>query len=90
MHTFMRSTFSTVSLAVNMTPAFSSRGRPLGNASSITRYSASSAFTKGATYVFLLVTMLSVSVKPASSSIFFTLSSGRGVILSIMLQGKET
>ena len=34
--------------------------------------------------------MLSVSVKPTSSSIFFTLSSGRGVILSIMLQGKET
>ena len=47
--TFMRSTFSTVSLVVNMTPVFSSPGRPLGNASSITRYSASSALTKGAT-----------------------------------------
>ena len=34
--------------------------------------------------------MLSVSVNPQSSSIFFTLASGRGVILSIMLHGKET
>ena len=38
---------------VNISPPFSSSGRPFGNASSITRYSHSSAFTNGATYVCL-------------------------------------
>ena len=47
-HTFIFSTLSTVALSVNLTPTSSSFGLPLGNASSITKYSDSSAFVNKA------------------------------------------
>ena len=86
----MRSTLLTVSLEVMMTPAFSRAGRPFGNASSITRYSLSSALTNGATHVFLLVTTGSSPSSPSAFRIASTEASGLGVILSIMDQGKLT
>ena len=88
--TFILSTLSTVCLSQKYTPASSRAGRPAGNLSSMTRYSASSALTKGAMYVCFAVTMGSLSSKPSFSSICLTLSSGRGVILSIMDIGKLT
>ena len=90
MQTFIFSTLSTVCLSVNIRPPASSLGLPFGNASSITRYSHSSAFTKGATYVFLEVMTGSSSSTPSFFKISSTEASGRGVILSIMDQGKDT
>ena len=60
------------------------------NKSSITKYSVSSAFTKFATYVFLLVTIGSAPSTPSSINICLTVSSGRGVILSIIVSGNAT
>ena len=68
-HTFIFSTLSTVSLSVKMNPPFSSAGRPLGKESSMTRYSHSSAFTKGATNVCFPVMMGAASSTPSFSSI---------------------
>ena len=65
-------------------------GRPLGNQSCITRYWVSSAFTKGATKVPLAVLTASAPSKPSALTISMTLASGRGVILSIIVQGKPT
>ena len=90
MHTFILSTISTTSRFVNITPPSSSFGLPFGKLSSITRYSASSAFTKGATNVFLLVFTKSTSSIPSLTSISITESAGLGVILSIIDQGKLT
>ena len=89
-HTFIVSTMSTTSRVAKMTPARSSGGRPLGNASSMTRYCASSALTNGATNERRPVTRTPMSARPSASSISRTESSGRGVILSIMLHGKDT
>ena len=88
--TFIFSTLSTVARSVKITPPISRGGRPLGKSSSMTRYSHSSAFTKGATKVFLEVMTCSRSSIRSAASMAFTLSSGRGVILSIIVQGKET
>src|SRR5574344_1532834 len=71
-------------------PLSSSLGLPLGKESSITRYSHSSEFTKGAIHVFLPVTTTSVSSNPRSESIFATPWSGLGVILSIIDHGNDT
>ena len=60
-------------------PAFSRQGRPLGKSSSMTRYSHSSALTKGVP-----------SSRPSALSMAATEASGPGVILSIIDQGKET
>ena len=73
-----------------MIPPFSKAGRPLGNASSITKYSVSSAFTNGAQYVFLEVITGSKPSIPSFFKISSTDASGRGVILSIIDHGKET
>ena len=87
----MRSTLSTVSRSANMTPGASSIfGRPLGNQSCITRYWVSSALTNGATKVPLAVLTESAPSKPSALSISITFASGRGVILSIIVQGKPT
>ena len=88
--TFIFSTLSTVSRSVNIKPPFSSSGLPFGNASSITRYSHSSAFTNGATYVFLDVITGSSSSIPSFFRSSSTEASGRGVILSIMVHGNVT
>ena len=89
-HTFILSTISTTSRFVNITPPSSSLGLPFGKLSSITRYSASSAFTNGATNVFLLVLTKSTSSIPSLTSISITESAGLGVILSIIDHGKLT
>ena len=88
--TFIFSTLSTVSRSVNINPPLVKSKRPLGKSSSITKYSVSSAFTKGATYVFLEVITGSNSSTPSSNKIFSTEASGRGVILSIILQVNDT
>ena len=56
--TFIFSTLSTVSRSAYMTPPSSSGGRPLVYLSSMTRYSVSSALTKGAVKVWRSVTMV--------------------------------
>ena len=88
--TFIRSVFSTVSREAKRTPPFSSGGRPAGKASSITRYSQASALTKGAATEPVTLERMVRSSTPSSASIRRMASSGRGVILSIMVQGKET
>ena len=88
--TFIFSAFSTVVRSVRYTPAFSRAGRPLGKASSSTRYSVISALTKGAIRVPVLVLEMVISARPSPSSASFTLSEGWGVILSIIDQGKLT
>ena len=90
MQTFIFSTLSTVSRVVKIRPPLSSWGLPFGNTSSITRYWHSSAFTKGATYVFLEVTTGSNSSTPSFFRSSSTDGSGLGVILSIMDHGKDT
>ena len=62
----------------------------MGNLSSITRYCGPSALTKGAIYVFLEVITGSISSMPRFFNSAHTESAGRGVILSIMDQGKDT
>ena len=56
----------------------------------MTRYCGISEFTNGAIYVCLSVITGAMSSTPKASNFAFIVSSGRGVILSIMLQGKET
>ena len=88
--TFMRSVQLTVSRSVMYTPAFSSAGRPFGKRSSTTRYCGPSALTNGAMYVRLEVMTGAISSQPSFWSSSHTESAGRGVILSIMLHGKDT
>ncbi len=88
--TFIFSTLSTVSRSVKIRPPLSSACRPLGNASSITRYSHSSALTNGATYVFFAVMTGSNPAIPSFFNISSTDASGLGVILSIIVHGKAT
>ena len=89
--TFILSDKLTVFLSLIYTPGtFSNSGRPLGKLSSITRYWGSSALIKGAIYVFLLVIIIFIFLIPNCSRDLATFSLGLGVILSIILQGKET
>ena len=88
--TFIFSAFSTVVRSVRYTPAPSRAGRPLGKASSSTRYSVISALTKGAIRVPVLVRAMAMSATPRRPSSSCTRSEGWGVILSIMDQGKLT
>ena len=91
MHTFIRSYFSTISLDVNLNTCNSlNAGRSFGNAFSITRCELLLAFTKGAIGILAGNDAFPVSVKPQSSSIFFTLASGRWGDLIDHAPGKDT
>ena len=62
----------------------------MGKSSSMIRYCGASAFTNGAIRVFFAVTTGSMPSMPASASSAAICGEGKGVILSIMLQGNAT
>ena len=62
----------------------------MGKASSTTRYSVTSAFTKGAEMEPVALVEMVMSATPQSVSSRATFSEGYGVILSIMVHGKLT
>ena len=76
-------------MSVIKTPAFSKGNLPFAKLSSITKYSGTSVFTKKAKELFPIL-KVSLSSKPKSFNFLDIVSEGRGVILSIILKGKET